>query len=86
MEDPAVFINFLRNNLGVTTQLTIYIIMNFVESFGDLLVLDYGDIDTFVKDTHSENHASADAQIILISNNFTQGSKHMFFELKYRAF
>ena len=37
MDDPLVFTDLVRNTLGVTTHQTIYVIMNFVESFGDLL-------------------------------------------------
>ena len=84
MDDPAVFTDFVRNTLGVTTKWTIDIIANLVESFGDLLTVNVGDIETFVKDTHSENNARAAAQIILISNRVTQGLKSMFLELKDR--
>ena len=79
LDDPAVFTNFVRNTLMVTTQRTIDVITNFVEYFGYLLALNDGDIDTFVKYTHSVNNARAAAQIILVSNNFTQGLKSFFF-------
>ena len=75
MEDPAVFINFTRNTLGVTTQKTINIIKNSVESFGELLAVSDGYIDIFVKDTHSANNSRAAAQRILISDNVTKGLK-----------
>ena len=52
--------------------------MNFVESFGELLAVNDGDIKTFVKYTHSVNNTRAVAQIILISNNVTQGLKSFF--------
>ena len=84
MDDPAVFSYFTRNTLIVTTQQTIDIITNFVESFGDLLAVNDGDIETFVKDAHSANNTRAAAQRILISNSVTQGLKSISFELKYR--
>ena len=55
-----------------------------MESFGDLKAVNDGDIDTFVKDTHSANNARAAAKRILIGNSVTQGLKPMFFELKDR--
>ena len=78
MDDPAVFTNFVRKTLGVTNQQMIDVTMKFVESFGDLLDVNDGDIDTFVKDTHSVNNSKVAAQIILISNNVTQGLKSIF--------
>ena len=80
----GVFTDFLINTLGVTTQKTIDVIINFVEYFGDFLALNDGDIDTFVKDTHYVNNARASAQIIFISNNITQGLKSMFYNIKDR--
>ena len=47
MDDPAVFMGFVRNTLRVTTQRTIDLIKNFVESFGCLMVVYDGNIDTF---------------------------------------
>ena len=47
-DDPAVFTNFVINTLGVTTRQKIDIIMNFVESFGELLVVSDGYLDTLV--------------------------------------
>ena len=47
IEDSAVFTNFVRNTLGVTTQITIYLIKNFVESFGELIAMNNVDINTF---------------------------------------
>ena len=49
MDDTEVFTNFVRNTLWVTTQQTIVVITNFMESFGDLLAVNDGDIDTFSK-------------------------------------
>ena len=71
MDDPAVFTSFVRNTLMFITQKMIDAITNFVESFGDFLAVNYGDVDTFVKDNHSANNAIATAQRILISNNVT---------------
>ena len=79
MDDPAVFTNFVRNTLGVTTQRKIHVMTNFVESFEELLAVNDVDIDTFVKDAHSGNNVRAAAQRILIRNNVTQGLKSMFF-------
>ena len=62
MDDPAVFSDFVRNNLVVTTQWTIDVITNFLGYFGELLAVNDGDIDTFVKDTHSMNNSRTDAQ------------------------
>ena len=76
--DPAVFSNFVRNTLRVTTQQTIDVITISVEYFGDLLAVNDGYIDIFVKDTHSTNNARSAAQIILISNNVNKGLKSMF--------
>ena len=84
MDDPELFTEFVRNTLKVTTQWTINVITNFVESFEDLLAVNDVDIDTFVKDTHSTINYRASGQIILISNNVTQGIKLLFFELKDR--
>ena len=78
IDDPAVFTKCARNTLRVTTQQNINAITNFVEPFGDLLSVNDGYIETFVKDTHSVNNARAAAQIILIINNVTQGLKFMF--------
>ena len=86
MDDPEVFTKFSINTLSVTFKQTINVIKNFVECFGGSLALNYGDIDNFVKDTHSANSARAAAQIILSSNNVTQGLKPMFFEIKNREF
>ena len=47
MDDPEVFSDFARNTLRVTTQRTIDVIKNFVESFGDLLAVNDGEIDNF---------------------------------------
>ena len=77
MDDPVVFTYIVINTLGVTTQKTIDVIMNFVGSFGDLLAVNDGDIDTFVKDTHYENNSRAVEHRILIGNNVTQGLKSM---------
>ena len=49
MDGPVVFTDFMRNTLRVTTQRTIDVIMNFVESFADLLAVNDGYIDTFSK-------------------------------------
>ena len=84
MEYPEVFTNFLRNTLRFTTQKKIDITTNFVESFGDLISVNDGDIDTFVKDTHSVNNARAAAKRILIRKNITQGLKSMFLDLNDR--
>ena len=45
VDDPAVFDNFVINNLGVTTQQTIDVTTNILESFGELLAVNDGDID-----------------------------------------
>ena len=82
MDDSAVFTDFVTNTLGVTTQQTIGLIKNSVESFGDLLAVNDGDIDIFVKDYHSVNNAREASQRILIRKNVTQGLKSMFFCLK----
>ena len=79
MDDPAIFTDFTVNTLRVTTQQKIDVITNFAVPFGDLLAVNDGDIDTFVKDTYSANNSRVDAQIILISNNVTQVLKSMFF-------
>ena len=79
VDDPEVFTDFLRNTVRVTTQKTINVIMNFVESFGGSIEVNDEDIDTFIKDIHSANNARVAAQIILISNNVTQGLKYIFF-------
>ena len=71
MDDSAVFINFARNALEIATQKNIDVIINFVEYFEGLLAVNDGEIDTFVKDTHSANNYRAAAQIILIRNNVT---------------
>ena len=84
MDDPAVFTDFLRYTLGVTTQKKIDVIINFVESFGGLLAVIDGDIDTFFKYSHSADNARVAAQRIFISNNVTQGLKSMSFEIKDR--
>ena len=47
MDGPVVFTDFMRNTLRVTTQRTIDVIKNFVESFGDLLAVNDGEIDNF---------------------------------------
>ena len=83
MDDPAVFSDFVRNNLVVTTQWTIDVITNVLGYFGELLAVNDGDIDNFVKDTHSMNNSRTDAQKILIRNNVTHGFKS-FFLAKYR--
>ena len=82
MDDPEVFIDFVRNTLEVNTQRTIDVITKIVESSGNLLDVNDEDIETFVKGTHSTNNSRAVSQRILISNNVTQGLKSMFFELK----
>ena len=79
MDDPALYTNFLRNTLGITTQQTTDLIMNVLKSFTDLLAVNDGYIDTFVKCTHYAKNARAAAQRILISNNVNQGLKYMFF-------
>ena len=56
MYDQAVFSDFAQNTPGVTTKQQIDVITNFVEFFGDLLDMNDGNIDTFVKDTHSTNN------------------------------
>ena len=56
-----VFADYVRNTLGVTTQQTIDVITNLVESFRDLLDLNDGYIDIIVKDTYSDNNARASA-------------------------
>ena len=61
MDDPAVFIDFLRNTLGFTTQGTIDVITKFVKSFGDFLDVNDGYIGTFVKDNYSEKNTRAAA-------------------------
>ena len=78
MDDPSVFTIFLRNTVGVTTKQKIYVIKNFMESFGYLLSVNDGYIETFVKDNHSTNNDRAAAQRIFISNNINQGLKSMF--------
>ena len=79
MDDPVVFTDLVRNTLSVTTPLTITVITNFVESFGELLAENYGNTDTFVKYTYSVNSDRSAAQRILINNNINQGLKYMFF-------
>ena len=77
--DPAVFTNFVRKTLGVTNQQTIDVTMKFVESFGDLLDVNDGDIDTFVTYTHSANDYRAVAHRILISNiHYPRTQIHVF--------
>ena len=78
MYDKAVFTNFMRNSFRVTTKQKIDVITNFVESLEELLAVNDGGIDTFVKYTHSKNNNRAAAQIIFIKNNITQGLKSMF--------
>ena len=84
MENTAVFIDFMRNNLGVTTLIKIDVITKFVDIFGEFISVNDGDIDTFVKNTNSTNNNRPVAQRILIRNKITQGLKSMFFELKDR--
>ena len=84
MDDPAVFTDFVRNTLGLTTQRTIDVITNVLEPFGDLLEMNDGYIDNFVKDNHSANITRVSAQRILVTNKVTQVLKYMFFELKDR--
>ena len=67
-DDPAVFTNFMINTLGVTNHKIIDVIKNSVVSFGELLAVNDGDIDTFVTYTHSTNDYRAVAHRILISN------------------
>ena len=78
MNDPAVFIDFVINTLGVIIQQTVFVITDFVELFGDLLAMKFGYIDTFIRYTYSVNNAIVAVQIILIKNNVTQGLKFMF--------
>ena len=82
MDDPAVFAYFVRNTLGDNMQQKINAITNFLESFGDLLAVNDGDIECFVKDNHYESNYSAAVQRMFISNNVTQGLKCMSFHLK----
>ena len=49
MDDPAVFTDVVNYTLSVTTQRTIYIMTNLVESFGYLLTMNDEYIDTFSK-------------------------------------
>ena len=84
MDNPAVFTDLTRSTFGVTAQKSVDVITNIVEYFGDLLSVNDGDIDNFVKDTHYANNARAAAQKILISNNGTYGLKYMIFELQDR--
>ena len=83
MDDPAVFAYFVRNTLGDNMQQKINAITNFLESFGDLLAVNDGDIECFVKDNHYANESRAAVQRIFIRNNDTQGLKYMFFDLNY---
>ena len=78
MDDPVVFTDFVINTLRFTTHKTIDLITDFVEYFRYLLAVNDGDIDIFVKDTHSENNPRAAAQRIFISKNVTQGLKSIF--------
>ena len=78
MDDPALFTDFVSNTLRFTTQQEIDVITNFVESSEDLLAVNYGYIEIFVKDTHYANNSRAAAQRILISNNVTQELKSIF--------
>ena len=71
MDDPAVFMDFVRNSLGFTTMRKIGLTKKSVKSFGYLLAVNNGDIDTFVKYTHSVNDARAAVQIVLINNKVT---------------
>ena len=79
MDDSVVFIDLVRKTLRFTTQQTIDIITNCVESFGGLLAVNNGDIVTFFKANHSANNPRAAAQRILISNNITQALNPYFF-------
>ena len=78
MDDPAVFTNFVKITHGVTTQQTIDVNVNFVESFGGFIAFNFGDIDNFVKDTHYANNSRAAAQRIFVIKNVTQGLKSIF--------
>ena len=84
IDDPAVFTDFFINTLRTTNQQTVVVITNIVLSFGGLLVVNDGDIDTFSKDTHSVNNSRAAVQRILIGTNVTQGLKSMLFDIKDR--
>ena len=80
MDNPAVFTDLTRSTFGVTAQKSVDVITNIVEYFGDLLSVNDGDIDNFVKDTHYSNNSRVSAQRILISKNVTKGLKSMLFE------
>ena len=84
MDDLAVFTDFVRNALRVNNQQKIYVITNFVESFGYLIAVNDVNIETFVKYTYSTNYNRAAEQRILVRNNVTQGLKSIFFKLTYR--
>ena len=84
MDNPAVFTNLVRNTLRVNTQRTIGVIKNFLESFGGLLVVNDGDIDTFSNIPILRNNTRVAAQRIFIGNNATQVLKSIFFEIKDR--
>ena len=61
MDDTAVFYDSVINTLGFTTQRKIDEITNFVESFGEFIYVNDGDIETFFKDNHYANNDRAAA-------------------------
>ena len=84
MDDKDLFEVFLWDTLNVQSRLVRDAIADFLTTFSDLLNSTDGDIDTFVKETHSSNSARAANQKILIPASAVIALKSVRFELQGR--
>ena len=84
MDDPAVFAAFVTNMLRVGVARVQNEIINFTDTFSDLLSNSEKDIDDFVTITHGSNSARANNAKILIPSATVTALKAILFELKDR--
>ena len=84
MDDPAVFAAFVTNMLRVGVARVQNEIINFTNTFSDLLSNSEKDIDDFVTITHGSNSARANNAKIIIPPAAVTALKAILFELKDR--
>ena len=59
MDDPAIFLTFLQNVLGVNNNNASNAITQFVNTFNDLTAVTDDEISEFVQTTHGANSGRA---------------------------
>ena len=84
MDDPVIYLHFLRNMLRLAPPRIVQEMVSFADTFCSLLSNSEKDFDEFVKRTHQSNSACTNNALILIPSTAILSIRAILFDLKDR--